>query len=359
MLSHVEYPQAPQASSPGESRMVSGQPGGTAITGTSGPTVSVSGAEGSLIIRRVNEQEWRDERDFVRPTFEGAELAILKHASGTEILLNQPAAKEVQSLLQTLRYLRATRKRPQRSYARPRTEQGVGFAGEWTADALFRNGEKTVSWAVPPGIPRSPDEGAKLVNQDWGLTSDRLSSAVARWLECLGLARSVRVREIKNTPDLQLTVGVHPEHQERALTEVGFGISQVLPILVAGLLLPKDALLVVDLPEAHLHPRPQALLADFFCSLALSGRRVLIETHSEMLFHRLRLRSEMHASLAKQIAVYFADQPRQDGLCAEPRPVGLSLDGELKWPAGFLEEALEAETSVRTVRDAKKATSRK
>src|SRR6266851_851894 len=78
MLSSVEYPQAPQTSSSGESKVVSGQPGGTSVTKDPGVAVSIAGAEPRLLIRRVNEQEWRDDRDFVRPTFEGARLAILK-----------------------------------------------------------------------------------------------------------------------------------------------------------------------------------------------------------------------------------------------------------------------------------------
>jgi len=143
------------------------------------------------------------------------------------------------------------------------------------------------------------------------------------------------------------------------LVEVGFGNSQVLPVLTAGLLQPEGSLFVVDLPEAHLHPRPQADLADFFCSLALSGRFSLVETHSEIFFDRLRLRAEMDDDLKNKIAVYFIDKPGDDGLCRQLRPVGLGLDEQFEWPAGFFQEALLNEEQIEAVRQSKRQTTRK
>jgi predicted ATPase len=115
---------------------------------------------------------------------------------------------------------------------------------------------------------------------------------------------------------------------------------------------PENSLFIVDLPEAHLHPRPQSDLADFFCSLALSNRFSLVETHSEMFFHRLRLRAEMDEKLARSIAVYFIDKPKE-GLCSHPRPVGLVFDEQINWPVGFLQEAWEIESQIEAVRRAK------
>jgi predicted ATPase len=109
----------------------------------------------------------------------------------------------------------------------------------------------------------------------------------------------------------------------------------------------------VDLPEAHLHPQPQSDLADFFCSLALSGRKCLVETHSEMFFHRLRLRAALHPELMDQIAVYFVDQPRE-GSCCRPRPIGLGYDDELTWPVGFFQEGWESETKINAVRQSRR-----
>jgi predicted ATPase len=143
------------------------------------------------------------------------------------------------------------------------------------------------------------------------------------------------------------------KEQWHDITEVGFGISQVLPVLVAGLLQPTHGLFIVDLPEAHLHPKPQAELADFFCSLALSDRRVLVETHSDMFINQLRLRAEMTPELRDKIAVYFVDPPI-NGCCCNPRRVELSLEGELRWPADFMQETWEIETKISAAQETRR-----
>ncbi len=75
-----------------------------------------------------------------------------------------------------------------------------------------------------------------------------------------------------------------------AVLDVGFGISQVLPVLVQSILSKDVALVVVEQPELHLHPSAQAKLADLFIELAVQGKCFLIETHSEHLMLRFRRR---------------------------------------------------------------------
>jgi predicted ATPase len=74
------------------------------------------------------------------------------------------------------------------------------------------------------------------------------------------------------------------------VADVGYGISQVLPVIVQGLLTRPGGVYMVQQPELHLHPDAQAGLADFFLYLSLYGIRVIVETHSEYLLIRLRRR---------------------------------------------------------------------
>jgi predicted ATPase len=189
----------------------------------------------------------------------------------------------------------------------------------------------------------------------WTTREGALGNAIGWWLEHLDLARSITtLKSPRNDEELEIRATLH-DQPSRDLTEIGFGVSQVVPVLAAGLLEQGGGLFVVDLPEAHLHPRPQAKLADFFCSVALSGRQTLVETHSEMFFHQLRLRAAMNESLRDLIAVYFIDPP-VDACCSMPRRVGLGFDDELKWPVGFLQEGWETETRINAVRHARKET---
>jgi predicted ATPase len=77
---------------------------------------------------------------------------------------------------------------------------------------------------------------------------------------------------------------------EANVADVGYGISQVLPVIVQGLLMRPGSVYMVQQPELHLHPDAQAGLADFFLYLAANGIRVVIETHSEYLLIRIRRR---------------------------------------------------------------------
>lgn len=189
----------------------------------------------------------------------------------------------------------------------------------------------------------------------WQERVTTLQHATSEWLQHLGLAGQAQVSgsERYGSEHVDIRMTLQSGGKSRDITEVGFGISQVLPVIIGALLQTKGSLFIVDLPEAHLHPRPQAEIADLFCSLAMCGRSALVETHSEMFFHRLRLRAAMDPELMKRIAVYFVDAPNADGTCRPPREVGLSFDEELTWPAGFLQEALESEIQIKSVRKAR------
>ena len=65
------------------------------------------------------------------------------------------------------------------------------------------------------------------------------------------------------------------------IADVGFGVSQLLPILVLGLRSDESAILMLEQPEIHLHPKSQANLADFLLTLIEQGKRVIVETHSD------------------------------------------------------------------------------
>lgn len=303
-------------------------------------------------IKKTDEQTWREDTTPVSVILDGLIVKAVQHMTGTPRVLSGAASDDLRSLLEEITYLRANRKRPTRGYKdRLNRYQPIGYSGEWTPSILSKSGPEQVTYAVPPAIPNSIEE-AKKIDSKWKAKQETLSDALNSWLVRLKIASHVKIVPPSGvSKDLQMRVS--PKDQsEHDITEIGFGVSQVIPVLVAGLLQPEDSLFIVDLPEAHLHPRPQGEIADFFCSLALSGRTTLVETHSEMFFHRLRLRAAQDQSLMDKIAVYFIDEPK-DGFCSKPRPVGLGFEEELRWPEGFLQEAYETEMQINAVRQSR------
>jgi predicted ATPase len=312
----------------------------------------------STVCRRINELQWRHEPGDHEALvgMNGLTLDSVVHPrGGTNVLLNGEVRSEVQTCFRDLNYLRATRTRPTRGYNNlgGQTRQTIGYDGENTAVVLHRRGMDSQSVKYPPPIPLSSSEIPAALDKQWVEGDVTLIEALSFWLNHLKLARSVNVKPREDDTSILQTRVTLFEEQWHDITEVGFGISQVLPVLVAGLLQPKHGLFIVDLPEAHLHPRPQAELADFFCSLALGERQMLVETHSDMFVNQLRLRAEMTPELGDKIAIYFVDPP-VDGCCCSPRSIELSLEGELRWPAEFMQESWEIETKISAAQEARR-----
>lgn len=313
---------------------------------------TISATVNAVRARRINERQWQDvdARDQALVVItQGLVINAIDHTTGTSSVLSGVAREDLRAFLRSVVYLRANRKRPSRVYADEVGEpQKLGYSGEYTTSMLSRCGAESVGWLVPPELT---DPTIAPASREWSETKRSLVEAVDFWMKHFKLAEGVASTPA-TTSDKALRLRVTIEGaQEHDITEIGFGVSQILPVLVAGLLQGPDGLLIVDLPEAHLHPRPQASVADFFCSLALSGKSTLIETHSEMFFHRLRLRAAQNPALHDKIAVYFIDEPKE-GLCAVPRQVGLRFEDELKWPEGFLQEAWEMESLISAYREA-------
>ena len=173
-----------------------------------------------------------------------------------------------------------------------------------------------------------------------------LAEAVTDWLQYLTVANTVMTRN-RGKFGHELNVNVSNGGRAQDLTHVGVGVSQVLPILVLGLLADGDTTLIFEQPELHLHPGVQTLLGDFFLSMGQLGKQCIIETHSEHIVSRLRLRSAMAPeSLGKLIKLYFVERNERGSLFRE---VAVNEYGAIPdWPIGFFDQSQrEAERILR------------
>ena len=130
------------------------------------------------------------------------------------------------------------------------------------------------------------------------------------------------------------------------LPDVGFGISQVLPVLVQCYYAPMGSIILMEQPEIHLHPRAQALLADVMIDVIHSREngkprniQLIIETHSEHFLRRLQRRIAEQSLSDKELAVYFANVEHNP---ARLEPLKLDLFGNiLNWPDNFFGDEME------------------
>lgn len=198
----------------------------------------------------------------------------------------------------------------------------VGIRGEATYEVLST--QRTISinqrfsMVVPPGTP---------VN-----SRRTLQEATDIWLEYFfGEGAKVSVSKPNQ-------FGIDVKFGDESLTNVGVGVSQLLPIIVLCLISKPGQLILLEQPELHLHPALQQKLADFFLTVSKSGRQMIIETHSEYLITRLRLRTVQDPDTSKQYQIVFAENDEVDGTTY--RPVEVDENGSLEtWPEGFFDEA--------------------
>jgi len=203
----------------------------------------------------------------------------------------------------------------------------VGYKGELTASVLETHRSSLVSYVSSADFGRL---GHRAHVQEISLID-----AVQDWLQNIGVAETVETSD-KGKLGHELRISPPGGKRLHDLTHVGVGVSQLLPILVQSLLMPSTALLILEQPELHLHPRVQSKLADFLVSLALAGKQCIVETHSEYLINRLRLLSVKaeDSAVSKIAKIYFVQ--KQDGT-SEYMPVHINEFGVItNWPKGFL-----------------------
>ncbi|MCE2697289.1 MAG: DUF3696 domain-containing protein [Anabaena sp. 49633_E8] len=123
-------------------------------------------------------------------------------------------------------------------------------------------------------------------------------------------------------------------------TNVGFGITYTLPIIVAVLASPPGTLILVENPEAHLHPRGQAKMGELLALAASCGVQVVIETHSDHVLNGIRL--AVHGGKIKPDDVqlhYFQRQEKQGQAVTKVISPRIYRDGTIdRWPDGFFDE---------------------
>ena len=139
-------------------------------------------------------------------------------------------------------------------------------------------------------------------------------------------------------------------------SDVGLGVSQVLPLLVQGLadtgiskgIRPRNRIRCVEQPELHLHPRLQANLADFFIDTTKrnSGLRWILETHSESLILRIQRRIREQKLKPEDVSINYVNSIK--GGFSVVSELRLDVEGDFidEWPNGFFEESFKERFQV-------------
>ena len=222
--------------------------------------------------------------------------------------------------LERVLYLGPLRAYPKRQYIWTGAQPGdMGQAGEAVVDAILASRER--GRTISPGPKRRR------------LT---LEARVARWLKQLGLVHEFRVEPIggEGSQIFQVKVRKTRRSEEVLITDVGFGVSQILPVLVLCFYVPEGSTILLEQPEIHLHPAVQSGLADVLID-AWKNRKVqiVLESHSEHLLRRLQRRIADETVSKDDVGLFFCSA---DAGGSSITKLELDMFGNItNWPKDF------------------------
>jgi len=230
-------------------------------------------------------------------------------------------------------YLQAERVGPRTSYEMSdllvRQQRQLGTRGEYTAQFLHIYERDN----IPNDALAHPQSA-----------SNKIRDQVEAWFGviCPGTRLDITSHTDMDLVNLQYSFvrGRQPRSQSYRSTNVGFGITYTLPILVAILASPPGSLLLLENPEAHLHPKGQASLGDLMALAASCGVQVIVETHSDHVLNGIRLAVHKKNISPDKVRLYFFERPEQDDLAYnEVTSLHIDSDGRIDyWPDGFFDE---------------------
>lgn len=233
----------------------------------------------------------------------------------------------------SFQYLKADRISPAVNYPKSHhvvsDRRFLGVRGEFTAHFLNHFRDEVVAH----NVRRHPTHNA----------TSGLLSQVNAWLQELSPGARINIEEVPRTDFMRLeysygnTSGISGSNLFRS-TNVGFGLTYSLPIIVACLASPAGSLIMIENPEAHLHPQGQIAMGELIARTASTGVQILIETHSDHVLNGIRIAVKEKIIPSTSVGLNFF---RRDNVSSQPIHLQpeISDNGRLsEWPDGFFDQ---------------------
>lgn len=238
--------------------------------------------------------------------------------------------RQISQAYRTITHISPLREKPSRNYIAKDYCYSVGSAGQFAPHVIHNNNNPTfkVDSVLPP------------MNEKLSLRLEKypFTEALNSWTKYLGLGRL----DLKVVGDI-LRLYLNDD----SIDNVGFGASQVLPIIVECLTARKSQTLLIEQPEIHLHPKMQLNIADFFICSSQGLRNVIIETHSDHIINRVvrRIIEDTTGTLNKQISILYFDEDKDGNSTITPIIVD-DRTGIVNWPDGFFDQYPDEQTAI-------------
>lgn len=234
-----------------------------------------------------------------------------------EIIFSLGFARKIVAYYTSVKYIGPLRSLPKEYYLLDKRSSLISSNGEETIDVLdlLKNEEVTYYSSL----------------EDTEVTKKTLLEAVQYWISYFTNV-DFELQEVRNNL-LQVLVNGHP------MNHSGFGISQLLPIIVQALLIPKGGIIFLEQPEIHLHPELEMKLAEFLLCIIKNNRQIIAETHSEHIVNQLTLLKMDYPEIDEFIKIYFYEK---DNTEVKIEKIIIDERGSVvNWPEGFFDQYLK------------------
>lgn len=245
--------------------------------------------------------------------------------------IEQQNYKELGSLIsKDFFYLNAERIGPRTIFTCPTNIDKImnisGIRGEYAAWLLYKNERKQV-----------PCPDLCLSNE----SSKELRPQLEAWMSEMGQDINIHINKYKGTDCINLEfsfINSNIVSKNYKSTNIGFGLIYTLPIFLSALLSEPSALLCIENPEAHLHPKAQTLVGTFLAKAAAAGQQIIIETHSDHILNGIRIAVKQKIISPKNVSLNFFYKEQGKTGTSVTTPI-IDINGRInEWPEDFFDE---------------------
>ena len=250
--------------------------------------------------------------------------------------------QKLEQSLRNLQYIQADRIAPKNLYPQAGTfnrDLGwLGSNGEYTIDYINKNEDSTISENRV-----MIDEYSSLPKDSrYSVATKQLKDQITAWMQEISPGAEIYTHNLDHIDATTLAFKYNTlsksKSSDRRPTNVGYGLTYSLPIITSCLTAKQGSILLLENPEAHLHPRGQLKLGILLALCAQDGVQIFVETHSDHLLNGIRLATKKNLIDVNNVEVFYFERSYETGVTHIIHPK-LQQNGRfLKWPEGFFDE---------------------
>lgn len=282
--------------------------------------------ERSTLSVPIDEISWREKDEWKEKLFEiDKKNKLMRRLIPIELFNNSENAKQLSSIIANLTYISAERLGPREAYpmSTPDQHRNVGPHGERTA------------WFLHHFANHRPLE--ELLLEGFPPTVQRQAEA---WMNRFFPGTDLELTRVKGANLILLGIRTSNATNFHRPQNVGYGLSHILPIITACLAARQSDLIMVENPEAHLHPSSQAAIGEFLVRSVAAGMQMIVETHSDHVLNGVRRAVKEGVLSHEKVAIHFFAR-RVEDIEAQAQVVSPMIDkngGLDHWPLGFFDQ---------------------